>query len=178
MEVTRRRHARTAALAVAGLITIGFGVVRVHTAEVAPAAVNAILQFSPTSVSAGQSSSICAVNFSRSNVTVAFILADPSNSFVGFNSPATIAPGQSSCGPELSLGPGHSLVPILASIELKSPKECSGATEYPGKCRVLGSLEISGDVEGTLVDRIHLEPTLLPALPAGLSRLISPFEPR
>jgi hypothetical protein len=57
---------------------------------------------------------------------------------------------------------------------LQSPNECSQAIDYPGKCRVLGSLEISGDVEGTLTNRIHLEPVLLTGSPARPQIPITP----
>jgi hypothetical protein len=125
-------------------------------------------------VSAGQSINLCAVNLNTAPVTVAFVLKDPSNTFFGFNSPATIPPGGLSCSPSLSVAFEHSPVPILVSIVLQSPNECSQAIDYPGKCRVLGSLEISGDVEGTLTNRIHLEPVLLTGSPGRPQIPIAP----
>ena len=136
-----------------------------HAIELFQPPTNASLAFSPTSVSGGQSTDLCSVNLNTAPVTVAFVLKYPSNSFGDINSPATISPGGLRCGPVLSLASGHSPVPILASIVLQSPNECSQAIDYPGKCRVLGSFEISGDVEGTLTNRIHLEPVLLPGSP-------------
>ena len=60
---------------------------------------------------------------------------------------------------------------LLATVELQAPNECSQATEYPGKCRLLASLEIAGDVtgefefSGKFTNRIHIEPVLLPFSP-------------
>ena len=163
-----------AMLLVGGLLALSSGLSPARAIEISQPATNASLAFSPTSVSAGQSINLCAVNLNTAPVTVAFVLKDPSNTFGGFNSPATIPPGGLSCSPGLSLGPGHSPVPILASIVLQSPNECSQAIDYPGKCRVLGSLEISGDVEGTLTNRIHLEPVLLPGSPGRPQIPIAP----
>ena len=135
-----------AMLLVGGLLALSSGLSPARAIEISQPATNASLAFSPTSVSAGQSTDLCAVNLHTAPVTVAFVLKDPSNSFGDINSPATIPPAGLSCSPGLSLGPGHSPVPILASIVLQSPNECSQAIDYPGKCRVLGSFEISGDV--------------------------------
>ena len=164
----------TAAMFGACLLALSAWLSPAQAIEISQPPTNASLAFSPTSVSAGQSTDLCAVNWNTAPVTVAFVLKDPSNSLGGINSPATIPPGGQSCGPVLSLGPGHSPVPILASIVLQSPNECSQAIDYPGKCRVLGSFEISGDVEGTLTNRIHLEPVLLLGSPGRPQIPITP----
>jgi len=163
-----------AAVSSAHLLALSICAAPAQAIELFQPPTNASLVFSPTSVSAGQFTNLCAVNLNTVSVTVAFVLKDPSNTFGGFNSPATIPPGGLSCGPFASLGLDHSPVPILASIVLQSPNECSQAIDYPGKCRVLGSLEISGDVEGTLTNRIHLEPVLLPGSPGRPQIPITP----
>jgi hypothetical protein len=163
-----------AAVSSAHLLALSLYAAPAHAIELFQPPTNATLAFSPTDVSAGQSTNLCAVNLNTVSVTVAFVLKDPSNTFGGLNSPATIPPGGLSCGPVSSLAFGHSPVPILASIVLQSPNECSQAIDYPGKCRVLGSLEISGDVEGTLTNRIHLEPVLLTGSPARPQIPITP----
>ena len=60
----------------------------------------------------------------------------------------------------------------MQNILAKSRYHClivaGHATEYPGRCRLLASLEIAGDVtgefqfSGKFTNRIHLEPVLLP----------------
>ena len=77
------------------------------------------------------------------------------------------------CAPVFATG-GPVAHDLLVSIVLQSPTECSQGTDYPGKCRVLGSLEISGDVEGQFVNRIHLEPVLLPGSPGRPQIPITP----
>lgn len=165
VHIRRGGFGGTAAMLGACLLALSTGLSPAQAIELFQPPTNASLVFSPTSVSAGQFTNLCAVNLNTVSVTVAFVLKDPSNTFGGFNSPATIPAGGLSCGPFASLGSDHSPVPILASIVLQSPNECSQAIDYPGKCRVLGSLEISGDVEGTLTNRIHLEPVLLTGSP-------------
>lgn len=54
---------------------------------------------------------------------------------------------------------------MLAKVVLESPNDCSQATDYPGKCGVLASVESYGFAEGGMyVNRIHLEPGLVPAM--------------
>jgi len=55
------------------------------------------------------------------------------------------------------LDPG--LRPVGAMIVLVSPDRCSQATEYPGNCGVLGSLEIIEKDKFSV--RAHIEPVLM-----------------
>jgi len=126
----------------------------------------ASLAFSPTSISTGQFVNICAVNYNAAPASVSFVFKDVDNPGNNFNSPAVIAPGARSCGPVLSMA-NPNAINIPVSIVLHSPNDCSQATEYPGKCRVLGSVEIFGDIEGMFVNRIHLEPGCCPGRPAA-----------
>jgi hypothetical protein len=115
---------------------------------------NATLAFSPTSVGPGQFMQFCALNLNTVAVTAQFVLQAVD---VNANT-AILQPGQVVCGPLFEEGGGGApTVQILASIVLQSPDECSYATEYPGRCRLLASLEVAG-----ATSRIHLEPVLLP----------------
>jgi hypothetical protein len=137
----------------------------------APNASNATLAFSPTTVSPQQFLRVCAVNYNTMPVNLLFVLTDATNEpfqpgtlfFDGEGGP--IAPGNRSCSP--TFGAGNLPFDVLAKIVLESPTDCSQATDYPGKCRVLASVEISGIAEGGMYEhRIHLEPSLLTAIPA------------
>ena len=145
----------------------------VHAIELFQPPTNASLAFSPTSVSTNQFTNICAINYNKAAATVEFVFKDLTEPAQNFNFVGVIAPGARECAPVFSTG-GPVAHDLLVSIVLQSPTECSQATDYPGKCRVLGSLEISGDVEGQFVNRIHLEPVLLPGSPGRPQIPITP----
>ena len=136
-------------------------------------AINATLAFTPTNLGDGQYTNICALNMNKAPVTVNFVLQTPGLGTAPLQ--ATIQPGQLACRPQFSVfrnaNAQLSDLQLRASIELLSPDDCSQASEYPGKCRLIASLEIAGDVtgefqfSGTFTNRIHLEPVLLPFVP-------------
>ena len=104
VHIRRGGFGGTAAMLGACLLALSTGLSPAQAIELFQPPTNASLVFSPTSVSAGQFTNLCAVNLNTVSVTVAFVLKDPSNTFGGFNSPATIPPGGLSCGPFASLG--------------------------------------------------------------------------
>jgi hypothetical protein len=162
-----------AAVSSALLLALSICAAPAHAIELFQPPTNASLAFSPTSVSTNQFTNICAVNYNKAAATVEFVFKDQTDPAQNFNSVAVIAPGTRDCAPVLATG-GPVAHDLLVSIVLQSPTECSQGTDYPGKCRVLGSLEISGDVEGQFVNRIHLEPVLLPGSPGRPQIPITP----
>ena len=126
----------------------------------APNASNAMLAFSRFSVSfdlAGESAQLCADNYSEALVKALLVFDDGSNQQI---EPVTIGPNNYECAIYQRAG----INSLRAFIILQSPTQCSQAAEYPGKCRVLGSVEIfAGD---NLSAHKHLEPVLLTAIPA------------
>lgn len=122
---------------------------------------NAALVFSPVIFSTSQSDSaeLCAWNRSSASVQVTFVFENTSTAtLVQPTHSLTIAPRHAECdfisGVNASVG---------ASIVLNSPTQCSQASEYPGKCGVIGTLELfeGGDPR----QRVHLEPVLQAASP-------------
>src|SRR5438309_1277002 len=83
----------TAAMFGACLLALSAGLSPAQAIEISQPPTNASLAFSPTSVSAGQSTNLCAVNLNTVSVTVSFVLKDPSDTFGGINSPTMIPPG-------------------------------------------------------------------------------------
>lgn len=178
---------RTIRTAIAAACVLGLpaSLPEARAADFFQQAINATLAFSPTNLGDGQYTNFCVVNMNRVPVTVNFVLQTPG---LGIDpQQRTIQPHHPGdppvCGPQFSVSRNANAqlsdLQLLATIELLSPNDCSQATEYPGKCRLLGSLEIAGDVtgefqfSGTFTNRVHLEPVLLPFVPG---RNI-PFQP-
>ena len=166
-----------AVMAAACLLGLPAGLPQAHAADFTQQAINATLAFSPTNLGDGQYTNFCVVNMNTVPVTVKFVLQtgglgiDPQQ--------VTIPPHKAGdppvCGPQFSVARNANAqlsdLQLLATVELLAPNDCSQATEYSGKCRLLASLEIAGDVtgefqfSGTFSNRVHLEPVLLPFVP-------------
>jgi hypothetical protein len=131
----------------------------------APNAVNASLVFSIAYLAQNQGGQLCAHNYNNASVSAAFVLATSNPESDPPALPVTIEPNQSRCENFTTDFPAISARP---AIVFKSPVECSQATDYPGKCRVVGSFEIFEAATGleSLPIR-HLEPVLLPGLPGS-----------
>jgi hypothetical protein len=112
---------------------------------------------------------LCATNYSSVTVDVGFIIQVPDFPQYSINyTGVDILPHQVYCVfPYLPYNGGSQTnVTILAQLVLKAPAACSQATQYPGNCRVLGSLEIGLlDENAFLIPHIHSEPVLLPGTP-------------
>ena len=173
-----------AAIAAACVWGLSAGSPRAQAADFNQPAINAMLAFTPTNLGDGQYTNLCAINNNKAPVTVNFVLQTPGLGTAPLQT--TIQPGQLACGPQFSVARNANAqlsdLQLRATIELLAPDDCSTATEYPGKCRLIASLEIAGDVtgdfqfSGTFTDRIHLEPVLLPFVP-GRRIPITPVVP-
>jgi len=147
--------------------------------DISPTVTNAALVFSLTQIFEGDTGltnvkqmSLCARNLSNTPVTLRFIIEDRSNvpSPSDIDQEFTLQPrtdpnrgASNGClqffapPPFNGLDPG--LRPVGAMIVLVSPDRCSQATEYPGNCGVLGSLEIIEKDKFSV--RAHIEPVLM-----------------
>ena len=166
-----------AAISAACVLGLSASLPQAQAADFSQQAINATLAFSPTNLGDGQYTNLCAINMNKVPVTVNFVLQTGGLGVAPLQ--ATIPPHKQGdppvCGPQFSVfrnaNAQLSDLQLIATIELLAPDDCSKATEYPGKCRLIASLEIAGDVtgefqfSGTFTDRIHLEPTLLPYVP-------------
>ena len=155
---------KTAAILVLGLLAVPPCVRPAQAIDVSGGATDASLAFSLTFLGAGQTASLCAANLNTTTVTVEFVFKVTDFAFGNQTEVTQIPAGGTACLDESTLA--EVSFHILASIVLRSPTECSQATDYPGKCRVLGSLEIS-DGSFIATNRIHMEPVLLPGLPGN-----------
>ena len=170
---SRRSDVICATMTAACVLGLSAGAPQAQAADFNQPAINATLAFSPTNLGDGQYTNLCAINKNKVAVTVNFVIQTPGLGTAPLQT--TIQPGQLACGTQFSVlrnaNAQLSDLQLQASIELLSPDDCSQATEYPGKCRLIASLEIAGDVtgefqfSGTFTDRIHLEPVLLPFVP-------------
>lgn len=182
--LTNARDAIRATIAAACVLGLSASLPHAEAADFNQPAINATLAFSPTNLGDGQYTNLCAINNNKVAVTVNFVIQTPGLGTAPLQT--TIQPGQLACGPQFSVfrnaNAQLSDLQLRASIELLSPDDCSQANEYPGKCRLIASLEIAGDVtgefqfSGTFTDRIHLEPVLLPFVP-GRRIPITPVVP-
>src|SRR5690348_12984363 len=137
----------------------------------------ATLAFSEAVILPNQFARMCARNYGDAPVKVnfTFSVADINGqTSADSENPVMIGANDRTC---LDLVPPFTDTNISrelrANIVLVSPNRCSQATEYPGKCRLVGSLEImQADLTATSPIR-HLEPVLL-AAPPGLKPLPLP----
>ena len=143
----------------------------------APNAVNASLVFSPIGIDPSDSFGMCARNLSNATINALFVFEDQLNQTQQIESSA-IKPGNNVCHTAVVKDIYYKMLPYIV---LQSPVECSQATEYPGKCRIVASFErdtTSYDpVKGfSYVTRTHTEPVLMTGVP-GNPR-INPVLPR
>jgi hypothetical protein len=157
-----RAKAGAAAILAAALFASSPYTNEARAADLSATVSDAALVFSDLQIVQNQTVQICAHNYSKTNVDVIFVfdtqlelLQSPVNTI------GTSFGNNSAC---TDIGSGETSGIWSAAIVLKSPVTCSQSTEYPGKCRVVGSLEVRGGISPDSPVR-HLEPTLLPALP-------------
>jgi hypothetical protein len=132
---------------------------------------NASLVFNPTYLGLNQFGVMCAFNLNQTtSVTVEFVF-DSVTFGDHLTQSAQLSPRNEACynhGGVANLEDS-----IIASIVLKAPIECSQAADYPGKCRVIGSIEVADPQPGISppypgwTNRIHLDPVLVPGLPGN-----------
>jgi hypothetical protein len=140
------------------------GAHRADAQDIAPfSSSNAALVFSPVifSTTQGDSAQMCAWNRGSATVHVTFVFEQTGSTAVGpIQQPhsSTIAPRHAACDFLTNVD-----ALIGASIVLNSPAQCSQAADYPGKCGVIGALELFEG--GETRQRVHLEPVLQPASP-------------
>jgi hypothetical protein len=149
-----------------------------------PNAVNASLVFSPAKIQRdtvdfethldfqnGDSFRICAQNMSAVTVQALYVFEDTFKHGQQIEQ-VTLAAGESDCrvgNPAKIFEPLDANPTLLPYIVLQSPVQCSQASEYPGKCRVVASFEREHfDIQRQLPDvRTHTEPVLLPGIPGS-----------
>jgi hypothetical protein len=180
MRIAYRYWAGVAAILVFGLFAPCWFAIQARAADLFPKGSNATLVFTPTSVVYGQSAQLCAFNGGEQPAEVTFLVRFPSTPFSSgsqpITKPARIFPGNADC---LYL-PGESDLGrfFVASIVLDSPVQCRQATDYPGKCGMIGSLEIAGFTYSFTYDpaanRIHMDPVLRPGSAGLLPPPIAP----
>ena len=139
-------------------------------------ATNASLVFPPTYLSEPYGSDnpahayadVCAWNLTNETVGVIFQMQDLLTGTVVFGFPAQrqILPhGQLCYG---TGGPGQSTRLIGASIEFTAPSSCSQAVEYPGKCKVVASLQVYDSftlAPPAPMNRVQVEPVFVTGSP-------------
>jgi hypothetical protein len=134
--------------------------------DLSPTISNAALVFSIAILENDQAGQLCAHNYNTVNVDIIFVHGI-SNGFSESDTPegpVTIEPNRSSC---TNISTDQLAVSARPAIVFKSPIECSQATEYPGKCRVVASFEILESPGNASSPIRHLEPVLLPAIPGN-----------
>ena len=163
-------RARLGRVAAAAVLAFGLFASSPYTHEAraitdsAPNAVNARLVFSPALIELINGQRLCVRNYSNNDVGVIFLFQTLNGTIV-HQAPVTIPANGAYCDTpseaELT-GSGQ----LTAQLIFTSPAQCSQATEYPGKCRMIASWEIfdQAGVEGST--RVHIEPVLLPGIPA------------
>jgi hypothetical protein len=133
-----------------------------------PNLVNASLVFSPTSFYPSPIfANLCAWNLSNQTVEAIFLVKDIFGGAPLQQTTPTIGANSSYCAPQF--GPDGNFVG--AQIIFTSPPQCSQATQYPGNCRVVASLEVytqqSNEAPFSFSSIRHIEPVLLPGLPGS-----------
>lgn len=128
-----------------------------------PNAVNASLVFSPVTLSTiDDNGFLCLRNYSTDTVTGIIRFETP---HATEEPPFQIAPNSYYCtNPTTTISGLDEL--YFIQIILKSPQQCSQATEYPGNCRVVAAMDIFHDAFPP-TNRLHLEPVLLKGLPGS-----------
>jgi hypothetical protein len=147
--------------------------------DIGPTITNAALVFSLTQIFQGDPNitnvtqmALCARNLSDTAVVLRFIIEDrsvpsPSDIDQEFTLQPRTDPNRAASNgcvrftspPPLNGLDSSGLRPVGAMIVLVSPDRCSQATEYPGNCGVLGSLEILEKDQFSV--RAHIEPVLM-----------------
>ena len=159
-----------------GLFTTSLYINEAQAIDLNAGATNARLIFPPTYLSEPYGSDhpahayadVCAWNLTNETVGVILQMQDLLTGTVvfGFPEPAQILPQGYVC--HGTGGPGQSDRLIGASIEFTAPSSCSQAVEYPGKCKVVASLQVYDSV--TLVppapmNRVQVEPVFVTGSP-------------
>jgi hypothetical protein len=147
-----------------------------RAADLFPVGSKATLVFSPTYITAGQQGQLCVTNAGKASLDVTLVLKFLPLKYPTSTQPVIqprgIEPDRVECIFFDADFDGLLGLFAVASLVLNSPAQCSQATEYPGRCGAVGSLEVFkvNNVEGgpmALTDHIHIEPVLRPAS-AGL----------
>jgi len=131
--------------------------------DVAPLIENATLVFSDTMVTTNLNAQLCAHNYSKEKVTVVFAFGvDGTTTLPQLTE--SIDPNSHICADFVSPVDLDG-VTVRGAIVLQSPAVCSQATEYPGQCRVVGSLDFyPNNLSSSSPPIRHFEPVLVPAL--------------
>ena len=147
--------------------------------DIRGSAVNASLVFPPTYLAepygttsfAHAYADLCAWNLTSETVDVIFKIEDLFTGTVVREEPAQILPHRYNCAG--TGGPGESSKLIGASIVFNAPARCSQATEYPGKCRVVASMQVYDSftlAPPAPMNRVQVDPVFVPGSP-GISPL-------
>jgi hypothetical protein len=153
-----------------GLLVLPPNVRPAQAIDLSPTGTNARLVFSPTTLfSPPTQLSICALNLSNVTVEVNTVMRSLQGDFPDQVLGGAVAPGKSFCNllTSIYLNIPDPTAPMYAWIELRSPAVCSHATEYPGKCMVLGSFEATTLGDNVITSQIHVEPVLVPGSPGN-----------
>lgn len=166
LEGTRRVSLAAKAGAVA-VLSLGLFASSPYTNEaraidVAPLIENATLVFSDTIVTTNLNAQLCAHNYSKEKVTVVFAFGVEGTTLPQLTE--SIDPNSYICADFASPAEIDGLT-VRGAIVLQSPAVCSQATEYPGQCRVVGSLDFyPNNLSSSSPPIRHFEPVLVPAL--------------
>jgi len=168
--VTRTRRIATAAAAASvGLALLFFASAPrpAQAIDLSPGGTDASLVFNPSLMN--QVGNLCAFNLNTST-TVTMELVFDDVTFGGHYTQTTQLPPRGEvCVPRGGYANLSDF--FIASVVLHAPIECSQATDYPGKCKVIASYEIAEQDPSTdaifpgKTNRIHLDPVLVPGLP-------------
>ena len=170
--VTRTRRIATAAAAASvGLALLFFASAprSAQAIDLSPGGTDASLVFNPSFLGLNQVGNLCAFNLNTlTTVTVELVFDDVT--FGGHYTQTTQLPPRGEvCVPRGGYANLSDF--FIASVVLHAPIECSQATDYPGKCKVIASYEIAEQDPSTdaifpgKTNRIHLDPVLVPGLP-------------
>ena len=171
-----RRISVVAATGIAAILAVGLFAASPYTRQAQAidanlGGTNASLVFNPTFMGLNQIGYLCAFNLNQTK-TVTVELVFDSVTF-GDHQAQTVqlAPRSEACAGRDGVSNLSDF--IIGSVVLKAPVECSQATDYPGKCKVTGSLEVADYDPSTDVsfpgktNRIHLDPVLLLGSPGN-----------
>src|ERR1051325_8915840 len=155
-EKARRRVPGVAAAASVGLGLLFFASAPrpAQAIDLSSGGTDASLVFNPSFLGLNQVGNLCAFNLNTSTtVTVELVFDDVT--FGGHYTQTTQLLPRS--------GYGNLSDFFIASVVLRAPIECSQATDYPGKCKVIASYEIAEQDPSTdaifpgKTNRIHLD---------------------
>src|ERR1051326_2666204 len=168
------RTRRISAAGPAGLLTFGLlffacGPRSAQAIDVNLGGTDASLVFNPSFLGLNEVGNLCAFNLNTSTTATVELVFDDVTFGGHYTQTTQLPPRGEVCVPRGGYANLSDF--FIASVVLHAPIECSQATDYPGKCKVIASYEIAEQDPSTdaifpgKTNRIHLDPVLVPGLP-------------